>query len=96
MIDLGTGSFFLCLHTLKIVFVSSSSCSQVISMGHRKDFGMSFCQRGILILSSHIFGRAWPLPIRCLRPHDGEVASLRARLVEVDRRIASKCRLLLS
>jgi hypothetical protein len=92
IIDLGHGLFPLYPLILKIVLTSSSSLSsQVISMGQRKDFGMSFCQGGIQILSSQT-----PSYLResladtnaTLKAADNEVAGLRDHLVEADRRVA--------
>jgi hypothetical protein len=68
----------------------SSLCSQVISMGQRKDFGMSFCQGGIPIFSLQTpsdLQESLTATNTALEAVDNEVAGLCDRLVEVDRRV---------
>lgn len=74
-----------------VLILSSSLCSQLISMGQRKDFRMSFCQGGISILSSQSpsdLQESLVATKLALEPPDDEVAGLYDSLVEVDRRVA--------
>lgn len=60
-------------------------------MGQRKDFGMSFCQGGVPILSTQTpsnLQESLATTHTSLEATDDEVASLRARPKEVDRRVA--------
>jgi hypothetical protein len=65
-------------------------CSQVISMGQRKDFQISFYQGMIPILSSWTSSNFWERLAAthiALEAADGDVAGLHARLVEEDRHV---------
>lgn len=92
MVDSGHGllpSYPLIL--MVVLILSSSLCSQLISMGQRKDSRMSFYQGGISILSSQSpsdLQESLVATNLALEAADDEVASLRDRLVEVDRRVA--------
>jgi hypothetical protein len=63
-------------------------------MGQREDFGMSFCQDRLLILSlqtSSDLRESLAATHMALEVVDAELASLRAGPLEADRRVVGQC-----